>query len=408
MNAKHTNLVACKHCAFVQKRIELTAREEAACVRCGHGIERRYETWLPVCSALVITGLILFAVVVSLPFIGLEALGLAQSTSLLTGVYGLLLQQQYLLASLVFLTVFLLPLAELSAFAFVLFSRLFGKPSRLAIKAMLLLYMVRPWSMLEIFLLGVVVTAVKVGDLADIVVGQGVIAFAALVLVLIAINLRINNAQLWNWLNPHNHFTRSDDEKLIACGACEALIGESVLAENKHCPRCEGTVEARIPHSLQKTTALLIAAVFLYIPANALPIMHVTTFGSPESNTIIGGVILLFHEGMWGIALIVFVASVLVPVLKMLVMGYLVWAAHYQPATGHRARTSLFHITEFVGRWSMVDVFVVTLLVAMVQFGALMNIQAGAATLAFASVVVLTMLAAEVFDARMLWDGENG
>ena len=407
VNAAHSDLVACNHCALIQKRIVLSEGQESACARCGHALDHDRGNWLSVSCALVVTGTILFAIVLSLPFIGIEALGVVQSTTLLSGVYGLLLQQQWLLASLVFLTIFLLPLIELGALGFVLFSRWLNKPNRWAIKAMLMLYMVRPWSMLEIFLLGVVVTAVKVGDLADLVLGQGVVAFAALVVVLIAINTRINKVHLWNWLNPHNHFTASGNEALVSCGACEALIGESVIAENKHCPRCGGTVESRIPHSLQKTTALLIAAVILYIPANALPIMTVTTFGAPESNTIIGGVILLFHEGMWGIALVVFVASVLVPVLKMLVMAYLIWSAHRSPKRGHKARTKMFHITEFVGRWSMVDVFVVTLLVAMVQFGVLMNIDAGAATLAFASVVVLTMLAAETFDSRLLWDNND-
>ena len=125
-------------------------------MRCGHVLDRQYGNWLPFCTALVTAGLILFGIVLSLPFIGIEALGLAQSTTLLSGVYGLLLQKQWLLTSLVFLTVFLLPVVELSALAFILFSRMFDRPGAWVRRAMLLLYMVSPWSMLEIFLLGVV------------------------------------------------------------------------------------------------------------------------------------------------------------------------------------------------------------------------------------------------------------
>jgi paraquat-inducible protein A len=160
----------------------------------------------------------------------------------------------------------------------------------------------------------------------------------------------------------------------------------------------------RIPRSLSRSWAFLVAAVLLYVPANLLPIMHLTTLGSTQSDTILSGVVFLLLHDMWPLALIVFVASIVVPVLKIAILAYLLLSVQLKSAWRPLDRARLYRFTEFVGRWSMVDVFVVTVLVALVHLGQLANVAAGAGAIFFAAVVILTMLSAAAFDPRLIWD----
>lgn len=186
---------------------------------------------------------------------------------------------------------------------------------------------------------------------------------------------------------------------LASCHAC----GKVAPLEQRRCRRCGAALHLRKPRSLQRTLALTIAAAFLYLPANLLPIMTVDSLaGGAERNTIMGGVIVFWKTGAYPVAAIIFVASVVIPILKIFAIFGLCLAArrNRRPV----AATKLYRVTELVGRWSMVDVFVVAIMVSVVQLGSLMSIRPGPAALAFASVVILTMLAAHAFDPRLLWD----
>ena len=168
------------------------------------------------------------------------------------------------------------------------------------------------------------------------------------------------------------------------------------------CPRCDSRLHLRLRESLQRTWALTIAAVALYFPANLLPVLRVESFAGDNQNTIMGGVIEFWQHGDYPVALIIFGASVVIPVLKIISIAALCRASR----TGRRPRrmTRLYRITEFIGRWSMVDVFVVAILVAVVQLGSTLSIHPGAGALSFAAVVILTMFAAMSFDPRLIWD----
>lgn len=193
---------------------------------------------------------------------------------------------------------------------------------------------------------------------------------------------------------------------ILACHFCDALskLNPGVQENLQRCPRCGSRVHLRKPASLQRTWALLIGAALLYLPANLLPVMTVVYLGKGQPDTIMSGVIHLLEGGMWPLALIVFVASVFVPLMKLIVLSFLLISiqrkSHWRPVD----RTALYRVTEFVGRWSMVDIFVIAILAALVQFGALANIDPGAGSVSFAGVVVLTMLAANTFDPRLMWD----
>lgn len=170
-----------------------------------------------------------------------------------------------------------------------------------------------------------------------------------------------------------------------------------------HCPRCHESLHLRKPHSLQRTIALTVGAAVLYVPANLLPVMRVESSlkGTGES-TIVGGVIEFWQMGDYPVALIIFTASVIIPLVK--VLSIIALCAGVRSGVSPRALTRLYRITDRIGRWSMVDVFVVAILVGVVQLGSVMTITAGAGALAFAGVVILTMLAVDSFDPRLIWD----
>lgn len=191
---------------------------------------------------------------------------------------------------------------------------------------------------------------------------------------------------------------------LLACHTCGLVSRRDRRGVRQACPRCGVALHERLPRSVSRTWAFLVAAIMLYLPANLLPIMHVTSLIETRADTILSGAAYLLLHGMWPLALIVFVASILVPVAKIAILVYLLLSVQSGSARRPRDRTRLYRLTEFVGRWSMVDVFVVAVLVALVQMGRVAQIEAGEGALYFAAVVILTMLAAKTFDPRLIWD----
>ncbi len=173
------------------------------------------------------------------------------------------------------------------------------------------------------------------------------------------------------------------------------------------CPRCEAALHPRKPNSIARTWALLIAALILYLPANMLPVMYTDMFGSGSENTILSGVVEFWKGGSWDIALLIFIASVVVPCMKFFVLGMLLLCAQRRSRWAMRERARLYRFIETIGYWSMLDVLVVALVAALVQFRALSTIEPRLGILFFGLVVVLTMLASMTFDPRLTWDAEN-
>ena len=193
---------------------------------------------------------------------------------------------------------------------------------------------------------------------------------------------------------------------LLSCHSCNLLSKMCNSHGHSHalCPRCGAPLHQRKTNSLTRTWALTIAAAIFYIPANLLPITVVTSLGKTQADTIMSGVIYFIHTGMWPIALVIFVASVAVPLIKLFVLAFLLISVQRKSRWRPEDRTRLYRIAEAVGRWSMVDIFVVTILVALVKLGGLASIDAGPAAVYFAAVVVTTMFAAMSFDPRLIWD----
>ena len=190
------------------------------------------------------------------------------------------------------------------------------------------------------------------------------------------------------------------DRDLANCHVCCKLSSTTM----HFCPRCGSTLHLRTTNSLQRTLALLITASILYIPANLYPIMVTEYTGGTTASTIMGGVVVLVQIGSIPIAAVIFIASVVVPMAKISAMFYLVWSVSRRVNDGHRQRTKLYIVAEFIGKWSMIDVFVVAILVALVQLKGLLAFYPGIAAYSFSGVVLVTMFAAESFDPRLMWD----
>jgi len=191
---------------------------------------------------------------------------------------------------------------------------------------------------------------------------------------------------------------------LLSCHVCGLLSRGGHSGGTPHCPRCSAPLHFRKPNSVARSWAFLIAAYILYIPANVLPIMQTSSLFGSQDDTIMSGIVYLWHSGSWDLALVVFVASIMVPLLKLIAMTLLLITVQRRSTWQPVQRTKLYRIVELVGRWSMLDIYVVSILAALVQIGALATINAGPAALAFGAVVVLTMFAAMEFDPRLIWD----
>ena len=194
---------------------------------------------------------------------------------------------------------------------------------------------------------------------------------------------------------------------VLQCRVCDYLgtkPGSLHPRDRMYCPRCGERFKTGVNNSVQLTWALLIAAAIMYVPANLMPVMNVYMLGAGQPDTIISGALHLFQAGQWPLALLIFVASIVVPLLKLFALGFLLITIQRGSEWRQHDRVFLYRLTEYIGRWSMVDVFVVAILAGLVQFGNLARVEANAGTFSFAAVVVLTMLAAHSLDEHLIWN----
>jgi paraquat-inducible protein A len=201
----------------------------------------------------------------------------------------------------------------------------------------------------------------------------------------------------------HTTLVTARNAGLVACHRC----GQVHAAGTQTCRRCAGPISSRDPHSLQRVWAWLIAGIIVYIPANTYPMLLTSTLGDQQESTIMGGFVDLMHHGSYAVALIVFFASVVIPMSKFAAIGYLAYSVRSRSALDPHQRHRLYEVVEFIGRWSMIDVFVVAILSALVQLGSVATINPGIAAVSFALSVAFTMLSAQSIDPRLIWDASS-
>lgn len=398
-------LLMCRECGLLQVQGRLGGPGLVSCRRCGALLRRHAPGSVERAVHLNLAALVLFAVANAHPFLAFAFEGRGQVVVLSSGVLRLWEEGMTVLALCVLAASLLFPLAKMLATLWALGPLLLGVRLPGQRPALRLADRLRAWAMLDVFLLAVIVAWVKMAELATLEPGIGLWAFLGTLLLATAADATLDHHDVWQRFGRQATLAELADlppHRLASCHACGQVAAlRDGLAR---CPRCGAPLHARRPAALARCAAFLLAALAFYVPANLLPVMVVTSLGRSEPSTILGGVVLLVEHGMIPVAAVVFTASVLVPVFKFLALGVLLVSAERGSSWRRLERTRLYRIVELVGRWSMVDVFVVALLVALVDMGALARIEAGAGIVAFAATVLLTMLASASFDTRSIWD----
>jgi paraquat-inducible protein A len=405
-------VIACHECGLVQRMRKLPAGGAASCAQCGATLYRRKPDSIDRTLMLTVAALILLIVAHAFPFMTFKLEGREDTSTILTGVVRLYEMGMWPLAALVLLTASLVPLAWLLSMAYVLLPLRLDRLPWGAARAFRITERLRPWAMMEVYLLGVIVAYVKLSDLARLELGVAVYAFVGLILIMVAAEAVLDPHQIWERLGPQaaaRELRRLRRRSLVGCHSCDQLCLMRPLPPRGAalCPRCGAALHHRKPNSIARTWALLIAAAILYLPANLLPVMTVVYFGRGEPDTILSGVETLIEAGMWPVALLVFFASITVPVLKLVGLVFLLVTVQRGSTWRMRDRTLLYRIIEGIGRWSMVDIFMISILVALVNLGAIATIMPGAGAICFAAVVILTMFASMSFEPRLIWDARE-
>ena len=403
--ATRPQLRECPGCGLLQQVPALDPGTSAYCGRCPTILRRVTKHRLDQIVALALAALVLLVVMCTSALMSVETAGIRHVADLFSGPEELVRQNMAPLALVVLFVTVLAPLARLLGTLYVLIRAHDRNPPRHLRRVFAVAERLRPWSMIEVFVLGVFVAYVKLGDLVTIGLRTGVYALLALTIVLVWLDSALDREAVWERLD------RDDRPDALPCSGTAGASGCETcgLVSNpepghSHCPRCDSTLHPRRPDSIQRTWALVIASAILYIPANYFPVLSIVQLGAGQPSTILGGVEELVAARQYPLAALVFFASIAVPMLKLTGLTIMLIATQTGRAGWLRDRTRLYHVVRFIGRWSMIDIFMESLLGALVTFGAVITIQPGVGALAFCAVVILTMFAAETFDPRLMWD----
>jgi paraquat-inducible protein A len=437
---RRSDLISCHDCGVLHLRRPVLPRQKARCVRCRSVLYRGIHSDVSRMAAITLGAIFTYLIAQFCPIVELEVNGYTSSATLLGAIRVLWSEQMQLVAAVVFLFTIVLPAVELGSLLYVTLCLRAGfKPPGFH-RLLRAVHLARLWGMTEVLMIGILITIVKMTSLAQVLVQPGLFAFGALTLML-AVVVSFDPRILWNIgdclpcytplptaaaaayagdvvlasaraeaaaaaMPPAHYHAIASGAARLSCHSCGLVALDARLAGRAHqrCARCGARLHHRRPDSVGRTWAFLLAATILYIPANLLPVMYTHSLFGKEDDTIISGVVYFWTSGSPALAAIIFVASIVVPVLKLVALSLLAITAQRRSRWRPHQRTLLYRLVEFVGRWSMLDIFVITLTVALVRFQTLAVITAGPGALAFCAVVVLTMLASMQFDPRLIWD----
>lgn len=412
-------MLACEECGLVIKIPELSCGQKGSCPRCDHTVIKKIRLPYHRVVAYGIACLIMLLLSVSFPFMSFSVNGMGQEITLLNTAETLQHFENSALAILLILTVLILPAVYILLMLYLYYhaakvkhlGHINNRPK--TVKHLCrVLFKIQPWLMVDVFLIGVLISLVKISALADIGLGNSFWAFCIYSFLVVKCVALVDRTWLWQQFFPMQQIKGVDvgdshlDHNHVACHMCNQL-NPMLTAKHGKCLRCESDLHPYKPqYSLQYAWAYLLVSIVFYIPANLYPMMYTVSLGESEGSTIIGGVILLWEMGSWPIAIVILIASILIPVSKILTLIYLYYSARKRSNDCSYIaikRMRLYRMTEFIGRWSMIDIFVIAILVAVVQLQNLMSISPGPAAICFAFVVIFTMLSAMSFDPRLFW-----
>ena len=397
-------LVACHECAAIYRRTPIPERASAHCLRCGALLYRQIADTLNRTLALNLAALMLWIMANLYPFLGLQVAGVYQENLLLTGGWALYEYGMGELGLVVFLTSVIFPLINIVGMLYLLLGVTMGFVPSQTGRVFQAIKLLEPWSLISVFMLGTLIAIVKLQDLAQVVPGFSLAAFTALLIVYAMARSSFDATTFWQRIEhlrgTGQELTTIDpDSQILHCHICDGL-----QLRGHNCQRCGAAIHHRVENSIQRTWALLCAAAIMLIPANIYPVMTIKKLGKGQPDTIISGIISLMEAGLYGLGLIVLFASIVVPFAKLITVGYLLRSVQSGSTWRPRDRTMLYRVTEAIGSWSMVDVFLVALLAGLVSLGILANVTPGIGASFFGAAVILTMFAAQQFDPRLIWD----
>ena len=421
-------LIACHACDGAHRIVPVPVGGKALCRRCGALLYRNLPKSLDHAAALYLAALLLFVLANVFPFVALKYGDRVEQSLLISGGFALQEAGMGEIGLLVFLTSVLFPFITICGMLYLLLPLRLGiRPPRMT-QVWQMVRTLAPWSLIGVFMLGLLVSIVKLQDLAVIVPGVAFYAFIGLLVISAAAAASFDPGVLWPRMGPAITNTNTNSDTTTAtgggpdgaaesaetsaaalgyasCNTCELLVSRPPEGAHWVCPRCGSHLHGMRTHnSLPRTGALLAAATQLLVPANIYPVMTVTRFGQGEPSTILDGVVHLVQDGAWPLGLLVFLASFVIPISKIGALALLLVTVQRGSSWRVRDRTLIYRVTEAVGAWSMVDIFLVGILVALVRMDGLATVEPGLGASFFGTALVLTMLAAHSFDPRLVWD----
>ncbi len=389
----------CPQCDTLFALPVMKSHQSAWCPRCDAKIRDGRDWSLTRLAAMAVTMLLLMPFAWSEPLLRFYLLGTRIDANLLMGIWQMTAQGDPLTAAMVFFCAVGAPLVLVAAIAYLWFGNILGMNLR---PVLLMIERLKEWVMLDIYLVGIGVASIKVQDYAFLQPGVGLLAFIALVILSILTIIHLNVEQLWERFYPQRPATRPH-ENLRVCLGCHFT---GLPDTRGRCPRCHIPLRLRRRQSIQKCWAALLASMVFLIPANLLPISVVYINGARQEDTIMSGIISLGSSNI-AVAAIVFIASILVPFTKVLVMLTLLVSIHFKCEQGLRTRVLLLRLVTWIGRWSMLDLFVISLTMSLINRDQLLAFTMGPAAFYFGAAVILTILAVEWLDSRLLWDAHE-
>jgi paraquat-inducible protein A len=377
----------------------LGRKQTAMCRRCDSTLAGPATGRVESPLALAGGALLLLLATIAWPLMTVSSLGAARQSWLHTCVSALWDQGFFSLASLVAAFTVALPCAYLLMLIWVLLALRFDFGGPLGSLFRWVQHL-RPWMMIEVYLVGCFVAYSRIKVVATIEIGVGGWCLLGAALLFLLTLTQLDARTVWESLPVDAAIGKGN--KTIACTVCDLIV--TGAEDGGHCPRCAATLHVRKPDAFRRTTALVITGFLLYVPANVIPVLTTVRLGRSDENTILSGVLELVHNDLWPLAIIVFSASIILPLLKLCGLSWMLIATHLRSRRLLVGRTRFYRMIDLVGRWSNIDVFAVSVLIAALRFGALTEVHAGTGLVAFAAVVIITMVATSVFDTRLMWD----
>ncbi len=371
------------------------------CVDCRSVLERTHGRSLRAALACAASALLLLVPANLAPFLTTSVLGVSRQSVLASSAVAMQKDGWPLLALLIFLFVVVAPFARFGLLTMVLGALETGRRSAWVGRGFRYANLLQTWAMPDVFLLGLIVAYARLKASISVEVGIGAYCFIAVGILALFTRATLDKGAVWASILPQRP-PAGDPDGLVTCTSCDWLA--PAHAAGQACPRCAARLYARKPEAVGRASALTLAAFLFYLPANLLPLATLPIGLTPTRYTVLQGVIDLGQANLWGLAALVFCASFAIPFLKLAGMSWCLWSVWRGSSRHLRGKTRLYHVVEEIGRWSMVDPFVIACFVPVMQYNALIYGRAEPAATPFTMVVVMTMLATRCFDPRLMWD----